>query len=206
VSLLTVLIFYCTTYRLHGIPPWRELVHFHLLNDTGEFADGRKFEDLSKVLIYIYILCIQGMDLIYIPGPHIHLPSHPNPSELTWGVSSPTNIAKLSWTWFIFLPHGTNWWNYRCCSHRTSQIQGTHQCGCQLTQFLLNESEGISYKAMNEGKSWDFQRCTRISTPFGISWRRVRHVTITPSQTKKQMDPSRNTTATTLTSKMLRLR
>ncbi|KAF8151553.1 hypothetical protein B0H34DRAFT_678154 [Crassisporium funariophilum] len=33
---------------LHSIPPWRELNHFHSLNDTGEFADGRKFEGLSK--------------------------------------------------------------------------------------------------------------------------------------------------------------
>jgi len=34
---------------LRGVPPWRELTHFHSLHSTGEFADGSKFEDLSKV-------------------------------------------------------------------------------------------------------------------------------------------------------------
>jgi hypothetical protein len=34
---------------LQGIPRWPDLYHFRSLNSTGEFADGTKFEDLSKV-------------------------------------------------------------------------------------------------------------------------------------------------------------
>lgn len=37
------------TGSLDKIPPWSGLNHFHLLRATGEFSDGTKFEDLSKV-------------------------------------------------------------------------------------------------------------------------------------------------------------
>lgn len=36
--------------RLSKIPPWSGLNHFESLAATGEFADGTKFEDLSKVI------------------------------------------------------------------------------------------------------------------------------------------------------------
>uniref|UniRef100_A0A8H8CJT9 Uncharacterized protein n=1 Tax=Psilocybe cubensis TaxID=181762 RepID=A0A8H8CJT9_PSICU len=39
-------------HALQSIPPWSGLNHFHSLQKTGEMADGRKFEDLSKVIVY----------------------------------------------------------------------------------------------------------------------------------------------------------
>lgn len=42
--------------RLTGIPPWSGLNHFKSLSSTGEFADGTKFEDLSKVCQNIKVL------------------------------------------------------------------------------------------------------------------------------------------------------
>uniref|UniRef100_A0A8H7Y623 Uncharacterized protein n=1 Tax=Psilocybe cubensis TaxID=181762 RepID=A0A8H7Y623_PSICU len=37
---------------LQSIPPWPALNHFDALNKTGEMSDGRKFEHLSKVIIF----------------------------------------------------------------------------------------------------------------------------------------------------------
>ncbi|KAH9486000.1 hypothetical protein JR316_0000063 [Psilocybe cubensis] len=37
---------------LQSIPPWPSLNHFDALNKTGEMSDGRKFEHLSKVIIF----------------------------------------------------------------------------------------------------------------------------------------------------------
>ncbi|TFK20674.1 hypothetical protein FA15DRAFT_719445, partial [Coprinopsis marcescibilis] len=38
--------------RLDKFPQWRELIHFNNLAKMREFSDGRKFEDLSKILVY----------------------------------------------------------------------------------------------------------------------------------------------------------
>ncbi|TFK18477.1 hypothetical protein FA15DRAFT_253053 [Coprinopsis marcescibilis] len=38
--------------ELDKFPRWRELTHFNNLAKMKEFSDGRKFEDLSKVLVY----------------------------------------------------------------------------------------------------------------------------------------------------------
>ncbi|TFK17829.1 hypothetical protein FA15DRAFT_733009 [Coprinopsis marcescibilis] len=38
--------------RLDKFPRWRELIHFNNLAKMREFSDGRKFEDLSKILVF----------------------------------------------------------------------------------------------------------------------------------------------------------
>ena len=44
---------------LQGIPRWPGLNHFKSLSSTGEFADGTKFEDLSKVHTLRHCLAAQ---------------------------------------------------------------------------------------------------------------------------------------------------
>jgi hypothetical protein len=45
-----------TYIRFLNIPPWSGLNHFELLSSTGKFADGTKFEDLSKVSHHAVLL------------------------------------------------------------------------------------------------------------------------------------------------------
>ena len=42
--------------RVDAIPPWSGLNHFSSIIKTGEFADGSKYEDMSKVNKFDYIL------------------------------------------------------------------------------------------------------------------------------------------------------
>jgi hypothetical protein len=48
---------------LQEIPPWPGLNRFKSVNSTGEFADGTKYEDFSKVFIQMFELRLKNYDL-----------------------------------------------------------------------------------------------------------------------------------------------
>lgn len=112
---LTIFIF---IYRIDALPTWSGLNHFCSIIKTGEFADGSKYEDMSKVCqIFIFPFKIQ----VSWPrlGSNFCTLQYFQKVCISSRMSATQASAKLFWTWYVSISQGS----YR--NNPSERLRGT---------------------------------------------------------------------------------